>query len=96
MLVTLPEPQLGPDRENASAFRRPTLVTDTPPMPTAAVKADVPGLDLAIELAHDVRSPIGAVIALAELLQTGACGPVTAAQKYQLALMQQAARGRAR
>lgn len=55
-----------------------------------------PGLDLAVELAHDVRSPLGAVLTIAELLESGACGPVTDAQVRQLKNLQNAARGLAR
>ena len=51
-----------------------------------------PGLDLAVELAHDVRSPLGAMITITELLEGGACGPVTEAQVRQLHNLQDAAR----
>jgi signal transduction histidine kinase len=55
-----------------------------------------PGLDLAVELSHDVRSPLGAVLTLAELLESGACGPVTDAQVRHLRSIQNAARALAR
>jgi signal transduction histidine kinase len=55
-----------------------------------------PGLDLAVELAHDVRSPLGAMLTLAELLESGACGPVTDAQVRHLRSIQNAARALAR
>ncbi|HKS05069.1 MAG TPA: HAMP domain-containing sensor histidine kinase [Gemmatimonadaceae bacterium] len=55
-----------------------------------------PGLDLAVELAHDVRSPLGAMLTIAELLESGACGPVTDAQVRQLKCIQNAARGLSR
>jgi signal transduction histidine kinase len=60
---------------------------------TAALRAPESSLDLAIELAHEVRSPLGAMITMAELLQKGACGPLTASQRYQLELLLQAAKG---
>ena len=52
--------------------------------------------ELAVELAHDVRSPLGAIIALTETLASTACGPVTEAQSRHLALILQAAQGIAR
>lgn len=58
--------------------------------------APEPGLDLAVELAHDVRSPLGAMLTIAELLESGACGPVTDAQVRQLRNMQNAARALSR
>lgn len=51
------------------------------------------GLDLAIELAHDIRSPLGSLVTLAEAWQLGALGPVTSTQRAQLQLMLRAARG---
>jgi signal transduction histidine kinase len=68
-------------------------------VPRFAIPADAatappdPTIDLAAELAHDIRSPIAAVMSLAELLQKGGCGPVTAQQQHNLNLMLQAARG---
>lgn len=58
-----------------------------------AAVADTQGLELAVELAHDIRSPLGALITLAELLQTDACGPVTEAQARLLKSIERAARG---
>src|SRR5262245_33146692 len=49
--------------------------------------------DLAVELAHDVRSPLGAIIALTEVLKSAMCGPVTDAQARHLNLVLQAAHG---
>jgi signal transduction histidine kinase len=78
-----------------------SLAITTPMWPSAgheenaatSLVQEPPGLDLAVELAHDMRSPLGAMISMAELLQGGACGPVTASQQYQLQLMLQAAKG---
>jgi signal transduction histidine kinase len=53
-------------------------------------------LDLAVGLAHDVRSPLGAIMALAELVETGAGGPVTETQQRLLGMMREAADGLAR
>lgn len=46
-----------------------------------------------IELAHDMRSPLGAILMLVERLQHGHNGPVTAAQQRHLALVYSAAFG---
>jgi signal transduction histidine kinase len=40
-----------------------------------------------VELAHDLRSPLAAILMLAESLQGGRCGPVTLSQRRQLALI---------
>jgi signal transduction histidine kinase len=66
--------------------------------------ADLPGRDLAtllrgpealelvVELAHDLRSPLSSVLVLAELLQAGRCGPLNALQQEQVRLMHSAVR----
>jgi signal transduction histidine kinase len=69
------------------------LAVQTFPTSTPAPALDSDGLDLAIELAHDVRSPLGAIIALTDLLQSGACGALTELQARQIRLMRQAAEG---
>src|SRR6185436_21078688 len=51
------------------------------------------GLDLAVELAHDIRSPLSAVIALTELLQRNVFGPLTESQTQHVQMVLQAARG---
>jgi hypothetical protein len=48
-------------------------------------------IDLVMEMAHDLRSPLTSVISLAELLQTGQSGPVNATQRRQLGLIYSAA-----
>jgi signal transduction histidine kinase len=40
-----------------------------------------------VELAHDIRSPLTAILTLAESLQSGVSGPLTPAQQNQLALI---------
>ncbi len=49
------------------------------------------GLDLVVEMAHDLRSPLTSIISLAELLQTGQTGPVNETQQRQLGLIYSAA-----
>ena len=48
-------------------------------------------VDLVVEVAHDLRSPLTSIIALAELLQSGQSGPVNETQRRQLGLMYSAA-----
>jgi len=59
--------------------------------PAPDLRGDGHGLALAAELAHDVRSPVSAIHALAEGLQAGSAGPVTPLQYRQLALIRSAA-----
>ncbi len=49
------------------------------------------GLDLAVQIAHDLRSPLTAILALSEALQRGASGPVTDVQREHLRLIYTAA-----
>jgi signal transduction histidine kinase len=49
------------------------------------------GLDLVVEMAHDLRSPLTSILFLADALQHGQSGPVTAAQRRALGLMHSAA-----
>jgi signal transduction histidine kinase len=51
------------------------------------------GLDLVVEVAHDLRSPLTSVLFLAETLQRGHSGPVTEIQRRQLGLIYSAALG---
>ena len=48
-------------------------------------------LELAVGLAHDVRSPLGAIMSLAEVLESGASGPVTEKQRRLLSVVREAA-----
>jgi len=48
-------------------------------------------IDLVVEVAHDLRSPLTSIISLAELLQTGQSGPVNETQRRQLGLIYSAA-----
>jgi signal transduction histidine kinase len=49
------------------------------------------GLDLVVEIAHDLRSPLTSILFLAEALHQGQSGPVTEAQRRSLALIYSAA-----
>ena len=51
------------------------------------------GLDLVVEVAHDLRSPVTSIIFLAETLSRGQSGDVTELQKRQLRLIYSAALG---
>jgi signal transduction histidine kinase len=51
------------------------------------------GLELVIEVAHDLRSPLTSILFLAETLQRGRSGPVTPLQERQLGLIYSAAFG---
>ncbi len=49
------------------------------------------GLDLVVEMAHDLRSPLTSILFLAEAMQRGQGGPVNDAQRRSLALIYSAA-----
>lgn len=51
------------------------------------------GLQLIVEVAHDMRSPLGSILFLAERLRNGQSGPVTQIQERQLGLVYGAAFG---
>jgi signal transduction histidine kinase len=51
------------------------------------------GLELVVEVAHDLRSPLTSILFLAETLQRGRSGPVNAIQERQLGLIYSAAFG---
>lgn len=57
---------------------------------TALMEASSP-LNLVVQLAHDLRSPLTSVLFLAELLQRGGSGPVTEMQQRQLGVIYSAA-----
>lgn len=50
-------------------------------------------LDLIVEVAHDMRSPLGSILFLVETLKKGHSGPVTPVQERQLGLVYSAAFG---
>ena len=51
------------------------------------------GLELVVEVAHDLRSPLTSILFLAETLQRGRSGPVSPLQQRQLGLVYSAAFG---
>ena len=51
------------------------------------------GLELVVEVAHDLRSPLTSILFLAETLQRGRSGPVNGVQERQLGLIYSAAFG---
>lgn len=51
------------------------------------------GLELVVEVAHDLRSPLTSILFLAETLQRGRSGPINAVQERQLGLVYSAAFG---
>jgi len=50
-------------------------------------------MDLLIDVAHDLRSPLTSIVALTELLRSGQSGPVTEPQRRQLGVIYTAALG---
>jgi signal transduction histidine kinase len=55
--------------------------------------AGADGLELVVEVAHDLRSPLTSILFLAETLQRARSGPVTPVQERQLGLIYSAAFG---
>lgn len=51
------------------------------------------GLELLVEVAHDLRSPLGSILFLAEALRKGHSGPINSVQERQLGLVYSAAFG---
>ena len=51
------------------------------------------GLELVVEVAHDIRSPLTSILFLAETLQRGRSGPINEVQERQLGLIYSAAFG---
>lgn len=51
------------------------------------------GLELVVEVAHDIRSPLTSILFLAETLQRGRSGPLTEIQERQMGLIYSAAFG---
>src|SRR5256712_3711145 len=62
------------------------------PEDLAASLAGPNGLDLVVEMAHDLRSPLTSILFLAESLRSGPCSsPITESQRRQLGLIYSAA-----
>src|SRR6266566_692986 len=51
------------------------------------------GLELVVEMAHDIRSPLTSILFLVEALHQGQAGPVTESQRRSLGLIYSAALG---
>jgi signal transduction histidine kinase len=72
-----------------SATRQPQ--PDPEPNDLATCLSAPNGLDLVIEMAHDLRSPLTSILFLAEAMQQGQGGPVNESQRRSLALIYSAA-----
>lgn len=60
---------------------------------TATVPDGCAALELAVEVGHDMRSPLSAILFLVDMLRTGRSGAVSELQQQQLALVYAAALG---
>jgi len=61
------------------------------PRDQAASFAGPRALEMVVEMAHDLRSPLTSILFLAESMQDGRAGPVTETQRRQLGLIRNAA-----
>jgi signal transduction histidine kinase len=73
------------------AVPRARAAPDPAPSDLTECFAGSTGLDLVVELAHDLRSPLTSILFIAEALQQGQEGPVTPEQSRQLGLIYSAA-----
>ena len=64
---------------------------DPEPENLASCLAGPNGLDLVVEMAHDLRSPLTSILFLTEALHQGQSGPVSEAQQRSLGLIYSAA-----
>src|SRR5437764_313316 len=71
----------------AAAARQP----DAEPDDLASCLSGPNGLDLVVEMAHDLRSPLTSIVLLAEALQSGHSGRVNETQRRELGLIYSAA-----
>lgn len=69
------------------------VLDDTASERFAARLSGTDALHLVVEVAHDMRSPLGSILFLAERLRTGQSGPIDAVQERQLGLIYSAAFG---
>ena len=74
-----------------AAVKRQRSRPDLEPQGLADCFAGSRGLELVVEMAHDLRSPLTSIIFLAETLQLGHTGPINDAQRRQLGLIRSAA-----
>lgn len=75
----------------ARARPTPAPALEREPSDLAACLSGPNGLELVVELAHDLRSPLTSILFIAEALQQGQEGPVTPEQSRQLGLIYSAA-----
>jgi hypothetical protein len=61
------------------------------PRDLSACFAGQRGLEMVVEMAHDLRSPLTSIMFLAETMQLGQSGPISDAQRRQLGLIRSAA-----
>lgn len=74
-----------------AAPKRPRGRPEPEPADLAACFAGPRGMDLVVEMAHDLRSPLTSILFLAETLQRERSGPVNDRQRRQLGLIRSAA-----
>ena len=74
-----------------AAAARSTPAPEPEPQDLTACLSGPNGLDLVVQLAHDLRSPLTSILFLAEALQQGQGGKVTLVQSRQLGLIYSAA-----
>src|SRR3989454_12272721 len=84
--------QIAPERKTTLPRRTPPPPQPDPePQDLASCLGGPNGLDLVVEMAHDLRSPVTSILFLTEALQRGQSGPVSDAQRRALGLMYSAA-----
>jgi signal transduction histidine kinase len=76
-----------------SLERAQAACTSTQDQAFAAELADRGGLDLVVEVAHDMRSPLTSILFLSEILHRGQTGAFNEAQKRQIGIIYSAALG---
>ena len=70
------------------AMERMRDTLERPPAEAFAAQLGGPeGMDLLVDVAHDLRSPLTSILFLAETMQKGQSGPITDMQRRQLALI---------
>jgi signal transduction histidine kinase len=76
----------------ANAVQNPRIErANAAPSDFAARFPERQGLELIVEMAHDMRSPLTSIMFLAETLQLGQSGPINDVQRRQLGLIRSAA-----
>ncbi|PYO61806.1 MAG: hypothetical protein DMD28_08080 [Gemmatimonadetes bacterium] len=84
--------QIAPERKTTLPRRTPPPPQPDPePEDLASCLEGPNGLDLVVEMAHDLRSPLTSILFLTEALHQGQTGPVTEAQQRALGLVYSAA-----